>query len=66
MMIESFIYADESGIHGDDARYCLIVGWLGSARQWKHFEKDWIKLLRSEGVPTFHSRTSSRLGEGGM
>lgn len=46
-------YGDESGIHAG-SRYCSVLGYVGSARQWKMFRRDWRKALR--GVPHFHAK----------
>jgi hypothetical protein len=35
-MLQAFV--DESGIH-DGAPFCVVAGYLGSARHWKHFEE---------------------------
>jgi hypothetical protein len=53
-------YGDDSGTH-QDAKFCLVLGYIGSPRQWKLFERDWrgaLTMLRErEGKkPEFHAK----------
>lgn len=53
-------YGDDSGTHRD-AKFCLVLGYIGSPRQWKLFERDWraaLKMLpQIEGKkPEFHAK----------
>jgi hypothetical protein len=52
---EFFTYADESGWH-QGAKYCLVAGFIGSPRQWKIFEKEWVSILHRFEVSDFHSK----------
>ena len=49
-MIEA--YCDESGIH-DGAAFCVVVGFVGSARNWQLFENRWAK---ASGGVDFHGK----------
>ena len=53
-------YGDDSGTHRD-ADFCLILGYIGSPRQWKLFRRDWQAALtmlpKREGkTPEFHAK----------
>ena len=48
-------YADDSGTH-DPSHNCVIAGYWGTARAWRHFERRWIPVLESEGVEEFHAK----------
>lgn len=48
---------DESGIH-EGAHVCVIAGYWGSLKKWKHFEIRWRTVLKEANEPTlkeFHS-----------
>jgi uncharacterized protein DUF3800 len=45
-------YCDESGIHGG-ARYCIVVGFVATARRWQQCEEAWH---RATGGITFHAK----------
>jgi hypothetical protein len=50
-------YMDESGIH-DGAHACVIAGYWGHEKRWRHFENEWKKILHDADEPTlteFHS-----------
>lgn len=53
-------YLDESGIHGgkDVGKLCVIAGYFGQEKPWKHFERDWRKALSNHLVPLekFHAK----------
>jgi hypothetical protein len=53
-MIRTFL--DESGIH-DEARICVIAGFVGSARQWERFERRWAAIGEDAKSPGFHSKS---------
>lgn len=53
-------YGDDSGTH-QDAKFCLVLGYIGSPRQWKLFRRDWQATLtmlpKREGKkPEFHAK----------
>jgi hypothetical protein len=48
-------YLDESGTHGGSP-ITLMSAFLGSARQWQNFEKDYVKLRRIYGFSVFHAK----------
>lgn len=50
VMLQAFI--DESGIH-DGARFCVVVGYMGSARHWKRFEELWKP---NSDIQDFHAK----------
>jgi hypothetical protein len=56
VVVDNYVFSDESGIHGEDAAYCVVSGYMGSRRQWKLFEREWASILRKEHVPNFHSK----------
>lgn len=39
-----YAYGDDSGTH-QDAKFCLVLGYVGSPRQWKLFRRDWQAAL---------------------
>jgi len=45
-------YCDESGIH-DGAAFCVVVGFVGSRRNWQLFESSWAK---ASGGVDFHGK----------
>jgi len=47
------VYSDESGTHGDSAA-TVVACYVGHARQWQLFGKEWRGLLDSEGVEILH------------
>ena len=51
-MAEIEAYCDESGIH-DGAAFCVVVGLVGSARNWQLFESRWAK---ASGGVDFHGK----------
>lgn len=54
VVTELLAYADESGTHSDPS-YCVVAGWIGSARQWHLFDDAWKAVLEEYGVPDFHA-----------
>ena len=46
-------YGDESGIGGP--RYCLLMGYLGSLREWSSLNRLWERVLLVHEVPRFHA-----------
>ena len=53
--MEYFSYADESGIQAS-APYCLLVGFVGSPRQWRTIESTWLNVLKRFGIKEFHAK----------
>jgi len=53
--IELFVFADESGIQSS-AKYCLVLGFIGSPRHWGKFEDEWKKVLENYKVSEFHAK----------
>jgi hypothetical protein len=53
--IELFVFADESGIQSS-AKYCLVLGFIGSPRHWGKFEIEWKKVLDNYKVTEFHAK----------
>ena len=47
-------YLDDSGTHAD-SRWCVIAGYFGSERHWNRFDRDWRKVLDTEGLEEFHA-----------
>ncbi|MDP6372793.1 MAG: DUF3800 domain-containing protein [Vicinamibacterales bacterium] len=45
-------YCDESGIH-DEAKFCVVVGFVASARNWQLFENRWAN---ASGGVDFHGK----------
>jgi hypothetical protein len=45
-------YCDESGIH-ESAPVCVVVGFVGSARNWQRFEERWRE---ASGGVDFHGK----------
>lgn len=54
-MVQLLAYGDESGIQ-KDAPYCVVTGFIASARHWDLFSKSWRTVLAEYGVPAFHSK----------
>ncbi len=52
--LELWAYGDETGIQ-DGAQFCLLVGYIGSPRQWSSFKRAWNSLLHAYEVTEFHS-----------
>ncbi len=50
-----YAYGDDSGSE-EDARFCIVSGYIGSPRQWDSFEKAWAAILDTYQVPEFHSK----------
>ena len=53
-------YGDDSGTH-QDANVCLVLGYIGSPRQWKLFRREWQAALamlpqREGKTPEFHAK----------
>jgi hypothetical protein len=51
---------DDSGTH-QDAKFCLVLGYIGSPRQWKLFQREWQAALtmlpqREGKKPEFHGK----------
>jgi len=55
VVVELFAVGDESGIQAG-APYCLISGYIGSAKEWLAFEPQWEAVLKGAGVQWFHAR----------
>jgi hypothetical protein len=53
--VELFTFADESGIQAS-AKYCLVLGFIGSPRHWAIFEREWKMVLDEFEVPEFHAK----------
>jgi predicted RNA-binding protein with PUA domain len=45
-------YIDESGIHSD-ASNVVVGGYVSAVRNWKQFRREWVHLLKREGVKSF-------------
>jgi hypothetical protein len=45
-------YMDDSGTH-EGSHNCLIAGYWGSVKQWRHFEALWRRALNHDGVAEF-------------
>ena len=56
---------DESGIH-DDARICIMSGYIGSIRNWSIFEERWERVLQRFDVADFHSKAFFAVDESGQ
>jgi hypothetical protein len=52
---ELFIFADESGIQAS-AKYCLVLGFIGSPRHWMKFERGWQSVLDEFEISEFHAK----------
>lgn len=50
VMLQAFF--DESGIH-NQAQFCVVAGYVGSARHWKRFEELWGPYAKKEA---FHAK----------
>lgn len=49
-------FGDETGIDGKPAtRISAVAGLIGEERAWGHFDRNWMKVLNSEGIPYFHA-----------
>ena len=48
------VYLDESGTHGSSVQ-TMIGGYLGHARDWDRFEKQWARMLKDFEIPYFHA-----------
>jgi Protein of unknown function (DUF3800) len=48
-------YMDESGIH-EQAKHCVIAGYVASTSAWKTFEKAWRRILAKAGHDEFHAQ----------
>ena len=47
------VYCDESGTDHAN-RVATVCGYIGQAKEWWHFEKDWKPILKKYGVKTMH------------
>jgi hypothetical protein len=45
-------YLDDSGTH-DGSHNCVIAGYWGGVNEWRRFEREWKKVLDSEGIEEF-------------
>lgn len=45
-----YAYGDDSGTH-KGSKVCLVLGYIGSPRQWKLFRRDWQDILKALNVP---------------
>jgi hypothetical protein len=45
-------YIDDSGTH-EKSHNCVIGGYWGGVKEWSHFEAQWNRVLRSEGIEEF-------------
>ena len=52
-MAEWWAYGDETGTH-DGSKFCAVLGYVASPRQWKLFRRDWRKAL-GKRIPEFHA-----------
>ena len=52
--IELWAYGDETGTQ-EDAKFCLLVGYVGSPHQWSSFKRLWRRILVEHEVTEFHS-----------
>jgi hypothetical protein len=52
---ELFVFADESGIQSS-AKYCLVLGFIGSPRHWGKFEVEWEEVLDNYKITEFHAK----------
>jgi hypothetical protein len=48
------IYWDESYSHPPEPRAYTVAGYLSTAVHWKKFQKEWRRVLESEGIRFFH------------
>lgn len=55
MAVEYFTYADESGLQGSP-KYCLVLGFIASPRQWEIFNQEWVKVLKNYETTEFHAK----------
>jgi len=55
VQLEYFVFSDESGIHGQDARHCLVTGYIGTPKQWELLNAAWHKTLDKYQVSRFHA-----------
>jgi hypothetical protein len=55
-------YFDESGTH-DSASNIVVGGYIATAKRWKLFRRDWLKILAREKVKVLH-RTDLESGHG--
>lgn len=46
-------YFDGSGTHSGSQAAC-VAGYISTVEQWKHFEKDWARILGDAGIDFFH------------
>ena len=58
--MEKYAYGDDSGTH-KGSKVCLVLGYIGSHRQWKLFRHDWQDALTALKLPAgakreFHAK----------
>lgn len=54
-VLELYAYADESGIQKAPP-YCVVAGYIASARSWETFRGVWKSVLNKYGVEEFHAK----------
>ena len=54
IVAEWWAYGDETGTH-DGSKYCAVLGYIASPRQWKSFRRDWREALGKK-IPEFHAK----------
>jgi len=52
--VDLYAYGDESGIN-PGAKYCLLLGYVGSPRQWALFSKKWSAVVDTLSTGRFHA-----------
>jgi len=52
--VEYWYFGDDSGTHAG-ARWCVVSGYIGTAKQWDRLRRDWRDILRRFHVEEFHS-----------
>jgi len=62
VILEQLVFADESGIHKQGARHCLITGYIGTPKQWQKLRQAWQKALERYDVPAFHGTEFFKIG----
>lgn len=54
-MIKNYkFFGDESGID-KNSRICAVAGMVGPEKLWEKFDRNWLKVLKAEGIPYFHA-----------
>jgi hypothetical protein len=56
LMVVLKAYFDDSGEEIDPAhKVCSLAGYIGDAKAWRRFEKEWPKALKEQNIEYFHS-----------